>query len=57
MKTKDMPSVRARQTSNQALRVLRVVSYASANVKNEIERAYMAGYRHGRKMKEPTDGK
>lgn len=59
MKTKDMPSVRARDFSREAFR-----NYLGDFPKDIgllaqslILKAYIAGYRHGRKTKEAANGK
>lgn len=58
MKTKDKPSVRARRSADDAYREMTKIpcggiQYVNAlHMKSRMIHAYMAGYRHGRKMKE-----
>ena len=51
MKAKDRPSHRAALEAIEAMRILRVIGLVECYINSEIKRAYMAGYRHGRKMK------
>lgn len=51
MKAKDRPSHRAALAAIEAMRILRVVGLVECYINSEIKRAFVAGYRHGRKMK------
>lgn len=52
MKTKDMPSIRARKFADDVYRKFRHPdgSMNAMLAKHQLITAYMAGYRHGRKM-------
>lgn len=51
VKAKDRPSHRAALAAIEAMRILRVVGLVECYINSEIKRAFVAGYRHGRKMK------